>query len=377
MRILMPSIVDPNQQLGGAWTVTGTIVRMLQGPYLQAEVDVIAVPRLSRSAHRIRQVTVTVKSFMSALPAKIEFTRTRGFLAAVVQQSLQTDLVIVNGADLAWLLPYLPADTPRVLIVHNIEHALFASQTRGWATHFLAGPIVRRQHRRLETFEDAAISGFGNVICLSTLDREYAGRHCGALRTMFLPPCFDSPSAPSRDGRILTGHPLRIGMLGNFSWWPNREGFHWFMREVWPGITPHVELHLFGPDSVELARGRPLVSGHGRIEDLDEVWRRCDFMICPVISGGGVSVKFAEAIYNGVPVLATRFAARGLPLDPDPSIVLLDRPQEWAAFLSGDGARQLAARTAPRSIGELFDARRHAGNFAEFITASCRSPQAV
>lgn len=68
-------------------------------------------------------------------------------------------------------------------------------------------------------------------------------------------------------------------------------------------------------------------------------------MICPILGGGGVSIKAAEAIYNRVPILATPFGVRGLPLAENPAIVVRETPQDWVQFLGSAGARELAARS--------------------------------
>jgi hypothetical protein len=77
-------------------------------------------------------------------------------------------------------------------------------------------------------------------------------------------------------------------------------------------------------------------------------------------------VKVAEAIYQGMPLLGSHLSARGLPLDPDPSIVLLDRPEDWIEFLN-TGADQLAGRVVPRSIADRFRADVHHQALLEFL----------
>src|SRR6476469_9574786 len=58
------------------------------------------------------------------------------------------------------------------------------------------------------------------------------------------------------------------------------------------------------------ARGAARVTQHGPVDNLAEVWSRCDLMICPMLTGSGVSTKLAEAVYHGVPGLATSLATR-------------------------------------------------------------------
>lgn len=71
-------------------------------------------------------------------------------------------------------------------------------------------------------------------------------------------------------------------------------------------------------------------------------------MICPIFHGGGVCVKLAEALYNGVPLLATSFATRGFFLQSDPALRILDAAEEWVEFLSARSSSDVRqVRIAP------------------------------
>jgi glycosyltransferase involved in cell wall biosynthesis len=369
MRIVMPSIVDPEFAIGGAWTVTRALLGLLREGPVQAEVEVVAVTRRSPMGHRFRQSVAVARSLVSGLPSKIEFTRTRAMLSGVLAACRRpTDLIVINGADLAWLLPHLPAAANRVMIAHNIEHQVLESQIPGFLDKAVTGPLLRRDLRKLRAFELESLRRAGNLIFLSSLDAEYARVHCPEVRSIVVPPVFEgSPAARRR--RSPVERSFHIGMLANFEWWPNREGLAWFLDRVFPHISSGIQLHLFGNRSRQLAPLHPRIRPHGYAASLSEVWNACDVIISPVFSGGGVCVKVAEAIYHGMPLLASRFAVRGLPLDPDPSIVLLDRPEDWIGFLnSGVGA--LAAQTVPRFIADRFSADAHRRQLSEFLVHS-------
>ena len=102
---------------------------------------------------------------------------------------------------------------------------------------------------------------------------------------------------------------------------------------------------------------------------IDEVWRGCDILISPESSGGGVSVKLAEAVYNRKPVLARKHAVRGLGLEADPAIVLLDGPQEWVEFLNSGAAMALARRSVSEKVAMTFAAETHRDAVQQFVRA--------
>ena len=171
IRILMPSIVDPAVQLGGAWTMTRGLLRLLREGPLRAEVEVVAIRQRSRAAHRFRQCSAVARSLLTGLPAKIGFSRDRRTSCEVLRLlgRQRYDLVLLNGSDLLWLLPSLPSGTKRMLVAHNIEHLLFDAQLR-WAARGLALRVLRRDHERLRRYEADGLRQVGQVIFLSSHD---------------------------------------------------------------------------------------------------------------------------------------------------------------------------------------------------------------
>jgi glycosyltransferase involved in cell wall biosynthesis len=181
-----------------------------------------------------------------------------------------------------------------------------------------------------------------NVLFLSQEEAAYAQSLCEELRPATVPPVFDYEPAIRKPRK--PSPPLELGLLGNFGWWPNQLGLRWFVREVLPSLKSPVRLNLFGQPGGRRWKGHPRIREHGTIEEIQQVWDTCDLMICPSFSSAGVRVKLAEAIYNGVPVLATNLAARGLPIDPDAALIFFDAARDWIDFLNSSAAWQLAGR---------------------------------
>jgi glycosyltransferase involved in cell wall biosynthesis len=372
LEILAPSIVDPSTHRGGAGTTTRTLFRLLQRPPLGARITAVPPPRSADSLHRIHQVLSVARSLTSALPAKIAFARTRGLLRAVRQRLRERpfDLVLLNGSDLLWLLPELPSHLPRVLVAHNIEHDLHRTHIDSLPPPWrLLRPFLVYDWRRLRDYEMSAMRRIPDVIFLSARDAELARRECPHINTIVIPPLFDYRPAEWSRTPNLDGH-IDIGLLANFGWWPNRQGLRWFLNEVFPHIPETMHLHLFGEHSERVAPRHPRVVGHGFVPKLQDVWAQCDFMICPIRHGGGVSVKFAEIVYNGVPVVASSFTARGVPLEPHPSIVLLDGAPEWIRFLRSPAARELPLRRGLSPSAPTFSLESHVAPVQAFIRAA-------
>jgi glycosyltransferase involved in cell wall biosynthesis len=202
------------------------------------------------------------------------------------------------------------------------------------------------------------------VVFLSAEDEKTATEACPRLETLVLPPVFDYLPQPVSDRARGT---LAIGMFADFSWWPNEASLRWFLDEVWPRLEPGIELHLAGYGS-DLAVGgqRTRIHADGFVSDPREVFRKCDLMIAPIVTGGGVKVKVAEALFNRVPVIATSLALRGLPIDSTAPVHVCDTADEWVAALRPASARSLAARHVSDEIASRFSPDRHAAAFRAF-----------
>lgn len=369
MRILMPSIVDPALNLGGAWTSTRAVVNLLRSSPFEAEVVPVPPAPLSWTAHRVRRYFALVQSLVSGRPAKFQFQYSRHMLAAVGQflHERHFDLILLNGSDLLWMLPHLPPGPARMLFAFNIEHLLYADQIHARYPHpSIKKDLLLKDCARLREQELAGLQAVGNVLFLSTDDEAYAHRECPQLVTITVPPLMSGKRVP-RPTRLNTTPGIEIGMLANFEWWPSQQGVRWFLREVLPHLHSGIRLHLFGQGSQDVATHHPRVMKHGYVPELDAVSSTCDFMICPVFGGGGVSVKLAEAVCRGLSVLATRYATRGLPIDPDPAIVLRESASEWIEFLNSSAARELRHLSPSPRIIARFLPENHAGRLAEFL----------
>ena len=357
MRILMPSVVDPETHRGGAGTVTRGIDALLRMAPLSAEVEYLPLPEYAR-LHRVRQAASLARSIGSRLPAKALFTRSRAF-ARLVERRLREqhfDLLLVNGSDLLWLLDELPEQPPAVLIAHNVEHELYRSQIeRTPGSDGMLDPLLRHDWLKLREYEDAGLQKVGRAIFLSRDEGAEYGRRFPRLSWIHVPPVF-AYSAWQRPANGRAGTGLDIGMLANFDWWPNQSGLGWLLDHVLPHTGPDLRLHLFGNGSKRYARRHHRLVAHGYVARVERVWSTCDFFVCPIFEGAGVNVKMAEAIYNRVPVLARPFAARGLGFDAvdDPAIVLLDTAAEWIDFLASSSAHALASTRSSEDLTDRF-----------------------
>jgi glycosyltransferase involved in cell wall biosynthesis len=352
-------------------------MRVMQLAWPTAEVKCIPLPSRSRSAHRLRQAWCLLRSAVGGTPAKIAFAHDRRLRRELLHDltRIPPDLVIVNGSDLLWLLPLVPRRVRVFLIVHNIEHELYRSKIAAVVERWpRLTATLERDWRALRRFEWSSMRNVDGAIFLSDADRSSALAACPALPSLVIPPVFDyqpNPRAPR------TGEKLIVGMFADFTWWPNLTGLRWFLREVWPALDSHIELHLFGFGSSAVGAGIRRVHSYGFVEDQREPFDRCDLMIAPIVSGAGIKVKVAEALHNGVPVIATPFALRGLPINSDDAVHSADSPEQWIRFLNSGDARSLAQRRVSAGTASYSSPQRFAPALREFHAGNELSDEAA
>ena len=90
-------------------------------------------------------------------------------------------------------------------------------------------------------------------------------------------------------------------------------------------------------------------------------------MLIPTRYGSGVSVKTAESLYHGMPILSTRFGLRGLPPIAHPQIVVRDAAKEWVSFLASPQARAAGDERLPLDVSAHFALVANGARFDQFL----------
>jgi hypothetical protein len=114
-----------------------------------------------------------------------------------------------------------------------------------------------------------------------------------------------APAEPAPDGL------RRIGLIGTWTWAPNRDALDWMIGAVLPRLPAHCRLVLAGAglDGIPLPPG---VQSLGRVDHPGRLYAVADLLAIPSLHGSGVQEKAIEAIGTGRPVVASTHALRGL-----------------------------------------------------------------
>lgn len=342
---------------GGGATYNRAIYRLLSampGPCEVIEIPLRVSP--SRMPHRMRQALSLARVPFSTYPAKALFHMPPG-----VQRRLATDLsevapdlVVISSTDLSFCRR-ATGTIPTVVVAHNVEQVLYSDQIEAVARRFpLAARLLRADLRKLKVFENESLTAADLIIAISTEDAAWFGRHGIDTPVFALPPIFPGPLPDL--SRPPVRRPLRLALVAKMSWWPNRIGTNWLIRNVLAKLPAGVvELNVYGPGSEKMSDRAAGVTGHGFVDRLEDVWTDNHIAVCPIDQGSGVNVKFVESLLNGMPILTTSFGGRGLPpTGHDPAVRVCDGAQAWIDFLLSDEAEKLAGLTPAEDTRRLF-----------------------
>lgn len=233
-------------------------------------------------------------------------------------------------AQTAWM-EHVPPGAAVVYSAHNVEHEFFASEAHRYL-------MRRAPGRRLERLERAAVRHSDLVVTCSREDggrlTELYGEHRGIVVPNGRPSSrvrraeLRGPGrrhldlAPEDRASLFVGGPAEH----------NRDAARFLVNEVLPRLGDEHRLILAGA-SAGVARGvnDSRLRALGYLPDLAPVLAAADIGLNPVATASGSSVKMADYLGGGLPVVSTAAGARGLGTSPGVRVVPRWRfPEELA-----------------------------------------------
>jgi len=209
--------------------------------------------------------------------------------------------VIAEDAMAAVSLRRLARRRPVIYSANNLESAFRPGRDPDW------GP-----RRRVQAFERRLIDSSAETWMPSRADLEGARELAPEANVRYVPNVVDVAAIdPRRD----PADPPEALLVGNFTYAPNREGLGFLLEEVMPRVwaaAPQLRLTIAGRGYVAPAGADPRLSVLGFVDSLGALYARATCALVPLLSGGGSSVKFIEALAHGLPVVATPHGAVGV-----------------------------------------------------------------
>jgi glycosyltransferase involved in cell wall biosynthesis len=234
-----------------------------------------------------------------------------------LMQKITFDMVIVEYIFLSRCLNIIDNRAIKVIDTHDVfsnRNQILASSgiTDGWFS------TTRQQ-------EIMALKRANVVVAITDTDREFFAKRMKRQvitigHLMQVPENTYSVSNKKSIVFIGSDNPINI------------QGLHYFLAEILPIVkqrVPSVDFLMAG-NICQRFPDHEAYTKLGRVADLSSVYARGSVVICPTLSGTGLSIKTLEALAHGMPVVTTSIGARGLLERGKNAFLIADEPKPFA-----------------------------------------------
>ncbi len=325
----------------------GTHLAEADGVELLGEME-ITNARVSR-ATRFRWLATAFAAGTTVSSAKM-LACGRRRMEAALRSLAPFDGLILNSVQLPGAYLQIFERFPSVFVAHNVE-AASARENAQVASSRLDRLLFRREARLVGALEQRLCRTVRFVWTLADEDRGALGVD-NEDRSATLP--LVTRIGPPQRSEAARSLQYDLGMVGTWSWRPNRTGLDWFLDEVVPRLPEDFSIAIAGNLPHPPAPKHPGVRYLGRVPDARDFLRGCAVVPLASTAGTGVPLKTIEAFEMGLPAVATPGALRGIRTVPENCAVASDAAGFAGALVDRVGA--VRAGTEPPQDGRSFHA---------------------
>jgi glycosyltransferase involved in cell wall biosynthesis len=239
-------------------------------------------------------------------------------LSPALREKLRWCDVVVS--DFPFLHPIFSAPSAsgklRVLSTHNVEHRLLAE--RGIGPSRMLRALVR-------ALEIRAANACDILVACCPDDARFFESEARVGRTVVVPNGIDprrfreTEVHRARTRRELgLGDDVKVFLFTASKWGPNREAFELLLRfaKAHSAFLADQKIHILVVGKVAAAPIRlPGLTTTGRVDVVEPYFAAADAALNPMLSGAGTNVKMGEFLAARLPILTTRFGARGFQIE--------------------------------------------------------------
>jgi GT2 family glycosyltransferase/glycosyltransferase involved in cell wall biosynthesis len=240
------------------------------------------------------------------------------------------DAVMLCRAGIAqtWM-PMVRAHAPRARVLFDTVDLHFLREDR--AARLSGRAVMQRQAEASRRRELALVRASDITLVVSPVERELLQREVPGARVEQV-----SNVHPVHGRRGDFADRRDLVFLGGFGHPPNADAVRWMAREILPLLAdqePPLHLHVLGDVPMEARREleSPMITLHGRVENLAPFMGHCRVSVAPLRFGAGVKGKVNMAMSHGLPVVATSLAAEGMHLEDERDVLMADGAADFAA----------------------------------------------
>jgi O-antigen ligase len=231
------------------------------------------------------------------------------------------DLVVVDGADMGWLVPELKGADKRIVFISHGPTAPASADGSGTAAQMVAA----RESKLMSQVERSLVNLAAEVWTVSADEAARLGRHVRSF------------AAPGSVDVGANGHAPRpgfdVGLIGNWSSRSNSESLRWFVDQVVPLLPAETSVHVAGPGVNGIGGKESRVVVRGFVPNAREFVERARVIAVPAVASPGLQVRAVDAIAAGGWVVASSLALRGI-VSPPVTVGVADAPDAFAAEIA-------------------------------------------
>ncbi|NVD37814.1 glycosyltransferase [Ensifer sp. HO-A22] len=250
-----------------------------------------------------------------------------GRIQSILDGLAPFDGVVLNSVQLPAAFAQVFRPYPSIYVAHNVE-ADSALENAERAKGAFERYLFRREASYLERYEQQLAQNAVALWTFAEADRLGFGRAVSD-RAFVVPlvTSWDAPILPDVERQ----HDL--GLIGTWSWRPNRIGLDWFLDQVVPYLPRDMSIAVAGQLEGTPAVSHPGIRFVGRVPDARAFVAAG--AVVPLISRGGtgVQLKSIETFELGMPAVATQASLRGIETVPA-NCAPTDDPREFARLLT-------------------------------------------
>jgi len=262
------------------------------------------------------------------------------FRRRLAELAPRADRVVLQLARLASVAPQLGTTPFYVDLIDclslNLERR--AAFERRWAR-----PLVAWEARRMAADERRLVGASAGAFVVCERDRRHLVDRVGLAegKVHLLPLVVEPRDVRAAERPAAPPDRPRLIVTGNLGYFPTTEGIGWLLTEIWPELRarwPGLRLQVAGSRPGGKLRRLLGASGGELVEDpadLGALLRGADVALVPLRAGSGTPIKLLEAMAEGIPAIATRWAVAGVDAELAPFVAAADSPAEWRAALAG------------------------------------------
>lgn len=164
------------------------------------------------------------------------------------------------------------------------------------------------------------------AIAINPKEKELIEQNTHNTKCIYLPFAF----AVSNADKMYTDPPIFAIGANQF----NYQGYLYFAKRVLPEILkkrPDFTLHVVG-DGCKRLEATPGIKLLGFVPDLNAMYSKSKFAVCPLIGATGQQLKVMEAMAKGLPVVALRNVAERCPIIHNVNGLIADNALEFAEY---------------------------------------------